>query len=183
MDTKSIERHIRSLISSIGEDPGREGVTETPKRVAKSYLKLFGGYAEDPRRLVKVFKNEGYHEMILARDIDFYSTCEHHLLPFFGKAHIGYIPDDKILGLSKLPRLVEIFSRRLQNQERMTQQIADTLNDLLKPKGVGVVIQAEHLCMKARGVERQNCKIITSSFTGSFLKNLNTREEFLGLIR
>jgi GTP cyclohydrolase I len=121
--------------------------------------------------------------MIIAKDIDFYSTCEHHLLPFFGKAYIGYIPDDRILGLSKLPRLVEIFSRRLQNQERLTKQIADTLNEMLSPKGVGVVLRAEHLCMKARGVEKQNCEITTSSFTGLFKKNLNTRSEFLDLIK
>jgi GTP cyclohydrolase IA len=183
MDTTKIEKLIHGLISSIGEDVGREGLRETPKRVTKSYLKLFGGYQEDPKRLLKTFKNEGYNEMIIVRDIDFYSTCEHHFLPFFGKASIGYIPNDKIIGLSKLPRLVEIFSRRLQNQERLTKQIADTLNDLLKPKGVGVVLQAEHLCMKARGVEKQNCVVSTSSFTGLFIKNLNTREEFLNLIR
>ena len=182
MESAKIEKLIHSLISTLGEDVGREGLRDTPKRVAKSYLKLFGGYQEDPKRLLKTFKNEGYNEMIIAKDIDFYSTCEHHLLPFFGKATIGYIPNDKIIGLSKLPRLVEIFSRRLQNQERLTKQIADTLNDLLKPRGVGVVIKAEHLCMKARGVEKQNCVISTSAFTGLFIKNLNTREEFLNLI-
>jgi len=182
MDSAKIEKSIKSLLSAIGEDVGREGVRETPKRVAKSYRKLFGGYKEDPKRLLKTFKNEGYNEMIIAKDIDFYSTCEHHFLPFFGKAHIGYIPNGKILGLSKLPRLVEIFSRRLQNQERLTQQIADTLNELIQPKGVGVVLQAEHLCMKARGVEKQNCVISTSAFTGLFIKKLNTREEFLRLI-
>jgi GTP cyclohydrolase IA len=182
MDTAKIEKLIHGLITSIGEDVGREGMRETPKRVAKSYLKLFGGYEEDPKRIIKTFRNEGYNEMIIAKEIDFYSTCEHHFLPFFGKAYIGYIPNDRIIGLSKLPRLVEIFSRRFQNQERLTKQIADTLNDLLKPKGVGVVLQAEHLCMKARGIEKQNCVITTSSFTGLFIKNLNTREEFLNLI-
>lgn len=183
MDREKIEKHIQDLIRIIGEDPGREGLVGTPARVAKSYKKLFGGYDEDPRKLIKVFDNEGYDEMIIARDIDFYSTCEHHMLPFIGKAYIGYIPDDKIIGLSKLPRLVEIFSRRLQNQERLTKQIADTLNDLLKPRGVGVVVKAEHLCMKARGVEKQNCEISTSSFTGLFIKNINTRAEFLNLIK
>jgi len=183
MDGKEVEKLIRELIVKIGENPKREGLIGTPDRVAKSYKKLFGGYDEDPKKLIKVFDNEGYDEMIIAKDIDFYSTCEHHMLPFIGKAYIGYIPDNKIIGLSKLPRLVEIFSRRLQNQERMTKQIADTLNSLLKPRGVGVVIIAEHLCMKARGVEKQNCVISTSSFTGLFIKNLNTRAEFLNLIK
>jgi len=183
MDTQKIEQSIRDILAFLGEDPKREGLLDTPARVAKSYKKLFGGYQEDPTKLITVFQNEGYNEMLIAKDIDFYSTCEHHMMSFFGKVHVGYIPNDKILGLSKLPRLVEIFSRRLQNQERLTKQIADTLNDLLKPKGVGVVIKAEHLCMKARGVEKQNCVISTSSFTGLFLNNQNTREEFLGLIR
>ncbi len=183
MDNKKIEKIIEDLLIVIGEDPKREGLIGTPERVAKSYKKLFGGYKDDPKRLIKVFDNEGYDEMIIAKDIDFYSTCEHHMLPFFGKAYIGYIPDDKIIGLSKLPRLIEIFSRRMQNQERLTKQIADTLNDMLKPRGVGVVIKAEHLCMKARGVEKQNCMISTSSFTGLFKKNINTRSEFLNLIR
>jgi GTP cyclohydrolase I len=183
MDTQKIEHNVREILSALGEDINREGLLDTPARVAKSYKKIFGGYQEDPAKLITVFQNEGYEEMLIAKDIDFYSTCEHHMMSFFGKVYIGYIPNDKILGLSKLPRLVEIFSRRLQNQERLTKQIADTLNDLLKPKGVGVVIKAEHLCMKARGVEKQNCVISTSSFTGHFIKNLNTREEFLNLIR
>jgi GTP cyclohydrolase I len=183
MDSKKIEQNIHALLSALGEDPKREGLLDTPARVSKSYKKIFGGYQEDPSKLITVFQNEGYNEMLIAKDIDFYSTCEHHMMSFFGRVHIGYIPNDKILGLSKLPRLVEIFSRRLQNQERLTKQIADTLNDLLKPKGVGVVIRAEHLCMKARGVEKQNCIISTSSFAGLFIKNQNTREEFLNLIR
>ncbi len=183
MNQEKIEELIKSLITEIGEDPNREGLVGTPARVAKSYEKLFGGYKDDPKRLIKVFDNEGYDEMIIAKDVDFYSTCEHHMLPFFGKAYIGYIPDDKIIGLSKLPRLVEIFSRRMQNQERLTKQIADTLNDMLKPRGVGVVMVAKHLCMKARGVEKQNCTISTSSFTGLFKKNMNTRSEFLDLIK
>jgi len=182
-DQLKIEKLIKELIVNLGENPGREGLLGTPERVAKSYGKLFGGYKEDPKKLIKVFDNEGYDEMIIAKDIDFYSTCEHHMLPFIGRAYIGYIPDNKIIGLSKLPRLVEIFARRLQNQERMTKQIADTLNNLLKPRGVGVVIKAEHLCMKARGVEKQNCVISTSSFTGLFIKNQNTRAEFLNLIK
>ena len=177
------EQLIKQLIEIIGEDPTREGLLETPKRVVKSYTKLFGGYSEDPKKLIKVFDNEGYDEMIIAKDIDFYSTCEHQMLPFIGQAYIGYIPNDKIIGLSKLPRLVEIFSRRMQNQERLTKQIADALNEMLNPRGVGVVIKAEHLCMKVRGVEKQNCTISTSSFTGLFKKNTDTRAEFLNLIR
>lgn len=183
MNQNSINQLVQQLLVQIGEDSEREGLKDTPSRVAKSYQKLFGGYNEDPEKLIKVFDNEGYDEMIIAKDIDFYSTCEHHMLPFIGKAYIGYIPDDKIIGLSKLPRLVEIFSRRLQNQERLTKQIAETLNDMLHPRGVGVVIRAEHLCMKARGVEKQNCVISTSSFTGLFKKNQNTRAEFLNLIQ
>jgi GTP cyclohydrolase IA len=183
MDSQKIEQLIAEFLTAIGEDPTREGLAGTPERVAKSYAKLLGGYSEDPKDIITVFDNEGYDEMIIAKDIDFYSTCEHHLLPFIGKAYVGYIPEGKIIGLSKLPRMVEIFSRRLQNQERLTKQIADTLTTFLKPKGVGVVLEAEHLCMKARGVEKQNCKITTSSFTGIFLKNTNTRTEFLNLIR
>ncbi len=183
MNQKQIAKLIAQLLEALGEDPKREGLAGTPERVAKSYEKLLGGYRQDPKRLLTVFGNEGYDEMVIAKDIDFYSICEHHLLPFTGKAHIGYIPKDKIIGLSKMPRMVEIFSRRLQNQERLTKQIADTFNELLQPKGVGVVLKAEHLCMKARGVEKQNCVITTSAFTGLFLKNTNTRTEFLDLIR
>lgn len=183
MSSESIEKLVKQLLAEIGEDVNREGLIDTPKRVSKSYQKLFGGYHEDPKKLITVFDNEGYDEMIIAKDIDFYSTCEHHILPFIGKAYVGYIPDNKIIGLSKLPRLVEIFSRRLQNQERLTKQVADTLTEMLNPLGVGVVIKAEHMCMKARGVEKQNCEISTSSFTGLFKKNLNTRAEFLNLIK
>ncbi|MBU0577519.1 GTP cyclohydrolase I FolE [Patescibacteria group bacterium] len=179
----NLEPLIKKIIAGIGDDPDREGLIETPKRVAKSFEKLYGGYKKDPKKAVTVFDNEGYDEMIIARDIDFYSMCEHHMLPFFGKVYVGYLPDDKIIGLSKIPRMVEIFARRLQNQERLTKQIADTLMELLKPNGVGVVIKATHLCMKARGVEKQNCEITTSSFTGPFRSNLNTRSEFLDLIK
>jgi len=183
MNQEQIELLIKQLLVEIGEDPNREGLIDTPRRVAKSYDKLFGGYIQDPKNIITVFDNEGYDEMIICKDIDFYSTCEHHMIPFVGKAHIGYIPNDKIVGLSKLPRLVEVFARRLQNQERLTKQIADTLSDLLKPKGVGIVMEAEHLCVKARGVEKQNAKMTTSSFTGLFRSNMNTRSEFLNLIK
>lgn len=182
MNIKKIEKIITDLLNAIGEDSSREGLESTPRRVAKSYEKLFEGYELDPRKLITVFDNEGYNEMVIAKDIDFYSVCEHHMLPFYGKAMVGYIPDKKIIGLSKLPRLVELYSRRLQNQERITKQVADTLSSLLKPKGVGVVMVGEHMCMKIRGVEKQNCKISTSSFTGCFIKDSRTRSEFLNLI-
>ncbi len=183
MKQESIKKLVKELIKQIGENPSREGIKGTPKRVAKSYEKIFGGYKQKPKDIITVFDNEGYDEMVIAKDIEFYSTCEHHILPFFGKVHIGYIPDKKIVGLSKMPRMVELFSRRLQNQERLTMQICDTLNDFLKPKGVGVVIEGTHLCMQARGVEKQNSKMVTSSFTGLFKKNMNTRNEFLNLIK
>lgn len=183
MDAKKIAELVKGLLTQIGEDTDREGLLETPMRVAKSYEKLFGGYHEDPKKIVTVFDNEGYDEMVIAKDIEFYSMCEHHMLPFFGKAHVGYVPNNKIIGLSKMPRLVEVFSRRLQNQERLTKQIADTLDEVLKPKGVGVVIEACHFCMQARGVEKQNSKMVTSSFLGLFRKDARTRAEFLNLVK
>lgn len=183
MNQEKIEALIKELLAEIGEDPGREGLLETPKRVAKSFSKLYGGYGKDPKDIITVFDNEGYDEMVIAKDIEFYSMCEHHMLPFFGKAHIGYVPNKKIIGLSKMPRLVEVFARRLQNQERLTKQIASTLNDVLGPKGVGVIIEASHFCMMARGVEKQSCIMSTSSFTGLFLKDSRTRSEFLHLIK
>ncbi len=182
MDKDKISKLINQLLVEIGEDPNREGLKNTPERIANSYKKLFGGYAKNPNSLLKEFDGENYDEMIICKDIDFYSTCEHHMLPFFGRIHIGYIPNKKIIGISKLPRLVEIFARRLQNQERLTMQIANTLHELLKPKGVGIVIEAKHLCMRARGVEKQNTTITTSSFRGLFKENQKTRSEFLKLI-
>lgn len=182
MDKPKIEELAKQLIEAIGEDSSREGLKETPRRIAKSFEKLFGGYLEDPKDMITKFDGEDYDEMIICKDIDLYSTCEHHMLPFIGKAHIGYIPDKKIIGISKLPRIVEIFSRRLQNQERLTMQIANTLKKLLQPKGVGIVIEANHLCMRARGVEKQNASMTTSSFKGLFKENSKTRSEFLKLI-
>lgn len=182
MDQQKIEKLVKSLIEEIGENLAREGLSATPKRVALSYEKLFGGYSQDPSKMMTQFDGENYDEMIICKDIDFYSTCEHHMLPFFGKVHIGYIPDKKIIGISKLPRMVEIFARRLQNQERLTMQIAETLFKLLNPKGVGVVINAQHLCMLARGVQKQNSVMTTSSFRGLFKNQAKTRSEFLKLI-
>lgn len=182
MNFKKIEPLIQEILAQIDPHPEREGLIETPQRVAKSFSKLYGGYTQKPEEVITVFENEGYDEMVIAKDIEFYSMCEHHMLPFFGKVHVGYLPDEKIIGLSKMPRLVEVFSRRLQNQERLTKQIADTLNDQLKPKGVGVVVQGQHLCMQARGVEKQSCQMVTSSFVGRFKSDLRTRSEFLDLI-
>lgn len=177
-----LESMVRNMLESIGENPSREGLRETPGRVVKSYESLFSGYDKDPRDVLTVFDDEKYDEMIVVKDIEFYSMCEHHMLPFFGRAHIGYIPNGKIVGLSKIPRIVDIFSRRLQNQERLTQQIAECLVDLLDPKGVGVVLEAKHFCMMARGVEKQNSSVSTSSMKGLFKERDNTRSEFLGLI-
>lgn len=183
MNLKKIEELAKELIQEIGDSPEREGLKKTPERVAKSYQKIFGGYKKDPNEILTEFDGENYDEMIICKDIDFFSTCEHHLQPFFGTVSIGYIPNKKIIGISKLPRLVEIFSRRLQNQERLTMQIAETLTKLINPKGVGVVISAKHFCMMARGVEKQNAIMTTSCCTKLFKKNSKTRSEFLNLIK
>lgn len=183
MDSNKIEKLVRELIVAIGEDPEREGLKDTPKRVARSFYRLFGGYGKNPQDFLTQFDGENYDEMIICKDIDFYSTCEHHLQPFMGKIHIGYIPDKKIIGISKLPRIAEIYARRMQNQERLTVQIADMVYKLLNPKGFGIVIEAQHLCMRARGVEKQNAVMTTSSFRGLFKQNQKTRYEFLRLIK
>jgi len=182
MNQDQIRKLIQQLIQHIDPEPTREGLRATPQRVARSFEKLFAGYDIDPLAQLTFFDSEQYDEMITCRDIDFYSTCEHHLLPFYGKAYIGYIPDKKIIGLSKLPRIVEAFARRLQNQERLTSQITDCLHRALHAKGIGVIIEATHLCMQARGVEKQNTLVTTSSFRGLFKNNLNTRNEFLTLM-
>lgn len=174
---------IAELIKTLGEDLEREGLKDTPRRASEAWDHLFSGYGKNPKDILTVFENEGYDEMILVKNIEFYSTCEHHCLPFFGKAHIAYIPKEKIIGLSKLPRLVEIFARRLQNQERLTTQIADALQELLDPKGVAVVLEAKHFCMMARGVEKQLSEVSSSALKGLFKKNPPTREEFLRLIK
>jgi GTP cyclohydrolase I len=177
------ESLVRELLQIVGEDPRREGLVKTPARVAEMYKFLTKGYAEDVSKVINgaVFK-ELYSEMVIVRDIDFFSLCEHHLIPFYGKVHVAYIPKGKIIGLSKIPRLVEVFARRLQVQERLTQQIAQTLYDHLNPQGVGVVIEARHLCMIMRGVEKQNSIATTSSMLGVFRDDVKTRSEFLTLI-
>ncbi len=173
---------IAELLKSIDPDVNREGLSDTPRRVDEAMSDLFSGYGKNPEDLMTVFDGEDYDEMILVKDIELYSTCEHHMLPFFGKAHIAYIPSDKIIGLSKMPRLVEIFARRLQNQERLTTQIAEALQKMLNPKGVAVVIEAKHFCMMARGVEKQHSSVTTSNLRGLFKKDASTRAEFLRLI-
>ncbi len=183
MNIEKTKGLVRELLIEIGEDPDREGLIKTPERVAKAYEFLMQGYKQDIDEIMnKAVFTEKYDEMVIVKDIDFYSMCEHHLLPFFGKAHVAYIPNGKIIGLSKIPRLVDIFARRLQVQERLTQQIADTLNEYLKPDGVGVVIEAMHMCMMMRGVEKQNSIATTSAMHGSFKEDERTRNEFLRLI-
>jgi len=174
---------IHRLLEEMGEDPTREGLLKTPERVAKAYEFLTKGYGEDPIAIINdaLFTEEN-QEMVVVRDIDFYSLCEHHLLPFFGKCHVAYIPNHKIIGLSKLARLVEVYARRLQVQERLTKQIADTIQEVLDPLGVAVVMEAAHLCMQMRGVEKQNSVAVTSHMLGSFRDHAETRAEFLNLI-
>lgn len=179
-----MERLIHDLLKEIGEDPNREGLEKTPARVAKAWEYLTSGYHQNVNDVLNMaLFTEEYDEMVVVKDIDLYSVCEHHLLPFFGKCHIAYMPSKKIVGLSKLPRLVEMFARRLQVQERLTTQIAQTLNDVLQPRGVAVVIEALHLCMLMRGVEKQNSKAVTSAMLGAFRDRPETRAEFMELIK
>jgi GTP cyclohydrolase I len=178
----AFEDLIREVLRRLGEEPERQGLVRTPERVEKSLMWLTRGYRLSVEQVIgDAIFDEDHHNMVLVKDIEMYSLCEHHLLPFFGKVHVAYIPKGKILGLSKLPRIVEIFARRLQVQERMTDQIADAVWDVLRPEGVGVVVEAYHLCMMMRGVEKQNSKTITSAMRGVFLEDLRTREEFLRL--
>lgn len=179
-----MEEEIRHILKALGEDPDREGLAKTPHRVAQALNFLTQGYHQDPAQVINdALFTEDYEEMIVQKDIDFYSLCEHHLLPFFGKAHVAYIPHHKIVGISKLARLVDVYARRLQVQERLTNQIANTIMEKLDPLGVAVVIEAEHLCMRMRGVEKQNSMIITSTLLGAFRTRQETRQEFMTLIR
>ncbi len=184
MPNLKLENLIRELLKELGENPDREGLVMTPSRVAKSLRFLTQGYDQSPQEIINGAKfTEKYTEMIVVKDIALYSLCEHHLLPFWGHAHVAYIPNKKIIGLSKIARLVEVYARRLQVQERMTTQIAETLKDSLKPLGVGVVIEAEHLCMQMRGVQKRGSRAVTSAMLGCFEKNIATRQEFMHLIQ
>jgi GTP cyclohydrolase I len=176
--------HYKDIIALLGEDPQREGLLKTPGRVAKAMQYLTGGYDENPEEVLAsaMFREEAYKQMVIVKDIDFFSLCEHHLLPFFGRAHVAYIPNKYITGLSKIPRVVDIFARRLQIQERMTLQIKDCIQQTLHPLGVMVVIEAQHMCMQMRGVSKQNALTTTSDFTG-FFQQAKTRDEFMNLIR
>jgi GTP cyclohydrolase IA len=180
----SFEDIVQEMLIRLGEDPNREGLQQTPQRVHKSLEFLTRGYDEDPETLLKgALFSEPYDEMVIVKDVEMFSLCEHHMLPFFGKVHVAYIPNGKVIGLSKVPRLVELFSRRLQIQERLTTQIAETIQKVIEPQGVGVVIEARHLCMMMRGVEKQHSATVTSSMLGSFRTEKETRDEFLSLIR
>ncbi len=184
LTSASFEDLVQEMIVRLGEDPNREGLQQTPQRVRKSLQFLTRGYTEDAEALLKgALFTVSYDEMVIVKDIEMFSLCEHHLLPFFGKVHVAYIPNGKVIGLSKVPRLVELFSRRLQIQERLTTQIAETIQQVIEPQGVGVVIEARHLCMMMRGVEKQHSAAVTSSMLGSFRSEEETRSEFLSLIR
>tara|TARA_Y100000589_G_scaffold41401_1_gene34800 strand:+ start:4278 stop:4868 length:591 start_codon:yes stop_codon:yes gene_type:complete len=180
---ESLKEHYSKVLELIGEDPSREGLIKTPERVAKAMQFLTQGYEMNATEILQsAMFSEDYSQMVLVKEIEFYSLCEHHLLPFFGKAHIAYIPDGNIVGLSKLPRVVDAFSRRLQVQERLTNEIRDCIQDTLKPKGVALVMEARHLCMQMRGVEKQSSLTTTSAFSGAFLESEKTRLEFMNLI-
>ena len=183
MENEKVKQLVIDLLMNIGEDPKREGLLETPRRVADAYEFLTSGYDKNIEEVMNdALFNEKYDEMVLVKNIDFYSLCEHHMLPFYGKVHVAYIPDGKIIGLSKIPRIVEVFARRLQVQERMTRQIADTLEKYLQPRGVAVVSEAYHMCMMMRGVEKQNSSATASAVHGDFKDDPRTRSEFLNLI-
>jgi GTP cyclohydrolase IA len=180
MDIKGIEKAVEAILVGIGENPEREGLLRTPQRVAKAYKELLSGYRMDPKALINnaVF-DVVYDQMVIVRDIEFSSMCEHHMLPFMGRAHVAYIPSDKVIGLSKIPRIVDLFSKRLQVQERMTTQIADYIDVVLKPKGVAVVVEGLHMCMMLRGVKKHDARMTTSAMLGKFREDLSTRMEFL----
>ena len=183
MYNKNLAKNIKAVLKEIGEDPEREGLLKTPERVAKSLDFLTNGYDLDPAEILnKAMFKEQYSQMVLVKDIELYSLCEHHMLPFFGKAHVAYIPNGHIVGLSKIPRIVDVYARRLQVQERLTDQIKDCIQQTLNPKGVAVVIEAQHLCMQMRGVEKQHSSTTSSAFSGLFLKDEKTRSEFMNLI-
>lgn len=183
IDKKKIEQAVSVIIEAIGEDPKREGLKGTPRRIAEMYSELFMGLSVDPKKELTIGFDEGHHEMVILKDIPFYSMCEHHFLPFFGMAHVGYIPKGRIVGASKLARAVEILAKRPQLQERLTSQIAEAIVEALAPNGVGVVIEAEHMCMTLRGVKKPGSKIVTSAMRGLFRTNPATRAEFMSLVQ
>jgi GTP cyclohydrolase I len=184
LTSATYEELVREMIIRLGEDPDREGLSRTPERVEKAMKFLVKGYKDDPEALLrKALFTVSYDEMVIVKDVEMFSLCEHHLLPFFGKVHVAYIPNGKVIGLSKIPRLIEAFSRRLQIQERLTTQIAEAIQNAIEPQGVGVVIEARHLCMMMRGVEKQHSSAVTSSMLGCFRSEEETRTEFLSLIR
>jgi GTP cyclohydrolase I len=184
LTSATFEDLVKEMLVRLGEDPEREGLLRTPARVHKAFEFLVRGYNEDPEALLKnALFTVTYDEMVIVKDVEVFSLCEHHMLPFFGKVHVAYIPNGKVIGLSKIPRLIEIFSRRLQIQERLTTQIAETIQKVIQPQGVGVVIEARHLCMMMRGVEKQHSAAVTSSMLGCFREEQETRTEFLSLIR
>jgi len=180
IDIGEVQSAVLRILQAIGEDPNREGLKRTPERIARMYAELLSGYQMDPLKVVNgALFDIKYDEMVIVRDIEFYSLCEHHMLPFMGRVHVAYIPDGKVLGLSKIPRIVDLYAHRLQVQERLTRQIADFIRDLLHPQGVAVVVEALHLCMSMRGVQKHNARLTTSAMHGAFRSNLATRQEFL----
>ena len=182
-EKKEFEEAVRKILTILGEDPKREGLIKTPERVYKAFLHLTSGYQQDPKEVLgEALFSSTNDEMVLVRDIEFYSLCEHHLLPIIGRVHVAYIPDGKVVGLSKIPRMVNVYARRLQIQEQMTEQIADALMETIAPKGVGVVVQARHMCMEMRGVEKICSTTVSSALRGIFKENIKTREEFFSLI-
>ncbi len=182
-DLARIRKAVREIIAAVGEDPNREGLRETPRRVADMYAEVFSGLLQDPADVLRVGFEEGHQEMVLVKDIPFYSMCEHHFLPFHGVAHVGYIPNGRVVGLSKLARALEILARRPQLQERLTSQLADVIMSTLEPAGVGVVVEADHLCMQARGIRKPGSKTVTSAMRGAFRRGVATRAEFMALIK
>ena len=183
IDQEKIKQAVHDILIAIGEDPSREGIKETPRRIAEMYAEVFRGMKEDPKEVLSVGFEEGHNEMVILKDIPFYSMCEHHLLPFYGMVHIGYIPKGRVVGASKLGRVVEILAKRPQLQERLTTQIANTIVEAMQPEGVAVVIEAEHMCMTMRGVKKPGSNIVTSAMRGSFRTRAVTRAEFLSLIK
>ena len=182
-DLPAITNSVSQILQAIGEDPAREGLVRTPDRVARAYQEILAGYQTDPVQLVNgALFNVDYDEMVIVKDIEYYSLCEHHMLPFFGKAHVAYVPKGRVIGLSKIPRIVDMFAHRLQVQERMTQQIAEFIQEVINPWGVGVVIEGQHLCMMMRGIKKEQAKMTTSAMLGGFRKRLETRMEFLNRI-